>query len=319
MALPSFSVRRFRRADAPYYARWLAEEFREEQQVVGFRPEGMKDLIDRAYRLDVRLLLGLFRLARRPIFRLFIAEQQGTPVGMAFLGFGKRAGYIASVVTSPEMRGRGVATAIMGAAHAELRRFGRPYSVLDVLLSNEGARRLYRKLGYEPIRESRVWVGAETADPAPLESEWIRELERSDLRPLLELAKAETPPAVQESTPVNRLTFARGTGWAAFEGPGSHGWVLLHEGVPSGFLRTTFGRLSPVGHLSAPLFGPKLGEAERLAALRYASSWLGRQGARGIVCELPEDLPVARATVVAAGFTPAYGQEQLRCSLAAHR
>ncbi|MCI4363251.1 MAG: GNAT family N-acetyltransferase, partial [Thermoplasmata archaeon] len=188
MDASALRIRPFRRADTPYYARWLAEEFLEEQRVVGFRPEGMRDLVDRAYRIDVRLLLGLLRLVRRPIFRLLIAEQAGTPVGMAFLGFGKRAGYIASVVTSPAMRGRGVATAIMDAAHAELRRFGRPYAVLDVLLSNSGARRLYRKLGYEPIRESRVWVGAESADPTPLESERIRELERSDLPRLIALA-----------------------------------------------------------------------------------------------------------------------------------
>ncbi|MCI4363879.1 MAG: hypothetical protein L3K13_06230, partial [Thermoplasmata archaeon] len=176
---------------------------------------------------------------------------------------------------------------------------------------------LYRKLGYEPIRESRVWVGAESADPTPLESERIRELERSDLPRLIALAKAEVPAPVQEATPVDRLTFARGTGWAAFEGPGSHGWVILHDGALSGFLRTTYGRLSPVGHLSAPLFGPALAEEERAAAVRYACSWLGRQGAHGVVCELPEDLPVARSALEAAGFTPAYGQEQLRCTLAA--
>jgi ribosomal protein S18 acetylase RimI-like enzyme len=191
-----FRVRAFRRADTPYYARWLGEEFREEQRVVGFRPDGMRDLLDRAYRLDVRFLLGLLRLARRPIFRLFIAEREGTPIGMAFLGFGKRSGYIASVVTAPAMRGRGVATAIVEAAHADLRTFGRPYAVLDVLLSNTDARRLYRKLGYAPVRESQLWTGTESLDPAPLNAEGIREVERADLPALISLARAEVPPRV---------------------------------------------------------------------------------------------------------------------------
>ncbi|MCI4341935.1 MAG: GNAT family N-acetyltransferase [Thermoplasmata archaeon] len=315
VAVPELQVRAFRRRDSPSYSRWLMEEFPEERETVGYRAESMERLIGRAYRPEVRFLLGLLRWFGRPIFSLYFAEWNGQPAGMAFLGFGERSGFIASVVTDPAYRGRGVASAILARAHADLRRFRRRYAVLEVLVRNSGARRLYRKLGYEPIRDLQTYVGAERTEGSSVGSTRIRPWRRDDLPALIRLGERSTPPKVKEAIPVGRSTFALPTGWAAFEGSGSAGWVIERAAAPAGFFRTTFGQLSPVGHLSAPVFGEELGESERRDAVRHAANTLGRQGAKRVICELPEDLLDARTTLLSEGFQPAYGSEQMRYAI----
>jgi ribosomal protein S18 acetylase RimI-like enzyme len=313
--MPSVKVRAFRRSDAAAYSRWLVEEFPRERDTVRYTAQSMQSLIDRTYAPSIQFIVKFLRLFRIPIYNLYFAEWEGEPAGMAFLGYGKRSGYIASVVTDPKFRGRGVATAILARAHADLRRFGRRFVILEVLLENEGARRLYRRLGYAPVRTGQTFLGPERTDPESLAVPRIRPFRKNDVPALTAIATSLTPAAVREAQPIGRSTFAQATGWAAFEGRGSAGWVIEADGAPAGFFRTTYGVLSPVGHLSSPLFGPKLGEEDRRVAIRFAAATLGRQGAHQVVCEVPDDQPEARRAVEAEGFHPAYGSEVLRLTL----
>jgi ribosomal protein S18 acetylase RimI-like enzyme len=100
----------------------------------------------RAVRLDARALrrgLGVVRgtlawLAMRPSFH-------------AALPYPPTTGYVECVATAPEARGRGVASALMERIHAL------PFDdfVLEVTDVNDGARRLYERLGYHELRRKR--------------------------------------------------------------------------------------------------------------------------------------------------------------------
>lgn len=308
-------VRAFRRSDGPQYARWLMEEFPQERDTVGYTAASLEALIARAYAPGIQFLLRFLRLFRVPIFDLYLAEIGGHAAGTAFLGYGKRAGYVASVVTEPRFRGRGVASALLARAHHDLWRFGRRFVVLEVLLDNAGARRLYRKMGYAPVRTLQTYLGPARSDPGSGQTPRIRALRTTDVGPLSVIATELTPPAVREAQPIGKPTFTQATGWAAFEGKGSAAWVVESGGAPAGFFRTTFGALSPVGHLSTPLFGPQLSAEERGGAIRFALATLGRQGARKVVCEVPDDHAAARQAIETEGFRPAYGSEMLRRTL----
>ncbi|HEV2449507.1 MAG TPA: GNAT family N-acetyltransferase [Thermoplasmata archaeon] len=308
-------VRAFRRSDGPHYARWLMDEFPTERDTVRYTTASLQNLIERAYAPGIQFVVRFLRLFRVPIYDLYLAEVAGQAAGTAFLGYGKRAGYIASVVTDPQFRGRGVASAILARAHADLRRFGRRFVVLEVLLENEGARRLYRKLGYTQVRTLQTYLGPERSDEESTRVPSIRALRPSDVGALSAIAEAATPAPVREAQPIGKSTFTQATGWAAFEGKGSAGWVIESGDAPAGFFRTTFGSLSPVGHLSSPLFGSQVTPEERSRAVRFAVATLGRQGARQVVCELPDDHAAARQAIESEGFRPAYGSEMLRLTL----
>ncbi|ACZ31771.1 GCN5-related N-acetyltransferase [Xylanimonas cellulosilytica DSM 15894] len=67
------------------------------------------------------------------------------------LPYPETTGYVECVATAPAARGRGVATALMEHLH------GLPYDefVLEVTDVNDGARRLYERLGYRELRRKR--------------------------------------------------------------------------------------------------------------------------------------------------------------------
>lgn len=56
--------------------------------------------------------------------------------------------HINNVAILPELRGRGIGTALMQHVVAEARRLGAKRATLEVRASNEGARKLYERLGF---------------------------------------------------------------------------------------------------------------------------------------------------------------------------
>ncbi|WP_298820633.1 GNAT family N-acetyltransferase [Chloroflexus sp.] len=64
---------------------------------------------------------------------------------------------IHSVVVDPAARGQGAGFALMMALEAAIRQYGLPRARLQVLASNTGAQRLYRRLGYREIWRLTGW------------------------------------------------------------------------------------------------------------------------------------------------------------------
>ena len=63
-----------------------------------------------------------------------------------------RRGLVENLYVVPDHRGEGVGTSLLESAEARLRERGCDVLFLEMLTANEGARRFYRRAGYEPHR-----------------------------------------------------------------------------------------------------------------------------------------------------------------------
>ncbi|MXV61421.1 ribosomal protein S18-alanine N-acetyltransferase [Natronorubrum sp. JWXQ-INN-674] len=66
--------------------------------------------------------------------------------------FGRQLGHIKDIAVHPDHRGTGIGSALLSRAIAVLTARGADSVKLEVRRSNEGAKRLYRKFGFEPLR-----------------------------------------------------------------------------------------------------------------------------------------------------------------------
>jgi GNAT superfamily N-acetyltransferase len=104
----------------------------------------------------------------RPRFLGLLAETGGIPVGMATLVeryYPAWAGplfALDSVFVTPEHRGRGVGKALLAGVAAEALRRGTTFLELTVRTKNP-ARRLYERVGFEPVRGAMMYVLAGNA------------------------------------------------------------------------------------------------------------------------------------------------------------
>lgn len=101
-----------------------------------------------AYRLaDLRRGFGLAGALRRlPAARVFDLFRHRPAPGEA---------YVAQVAVGEGARGLGVGSALLEAAFAKAREAGKAIISLDVVDTNEGARRLYERLGFKVVKEWR--------------------------------------------------------------------------------------------------------------------------------------------------------------------
>jgi GNAT superfamily N-acetyltransferase len=97
----------------------------------------------------VDLVLPLHRLGNDGEY--LVAWDDAAPVGHAFIAWsGTELGLpeIQDVYVLPERRGQGVGTALTGAAEQAAASRGHARCSIGVGVANEGARRLYERLGY---------------------------------------------------------------------------------------------------------------------------------------------------------------------------
>jgi len=66
--------------------------------------------------------------------------------------------YVSNVAVRPEFRGQGIGSLLLERARAEAAEAGAAWIVLDVETDNEGARRLYERLGFSRRSETRPLV-----------------------------------------------------------------------------------------------------------------------------------------------------------------
>jgi ribosomal protein S18 acetylase RimI-like enzyme len=87
----------------------------------------------------------------------FVAIVDGIVVGTVMGGYDGHRGWIYSLAVSPQVRLRGIGTALVQHVEQELARCGCPKINLQVLPSNAGTVEFYGKLGYAV--EERVSMG----------------------------------------------------------------------------------------------------------------------------------------------------------------
>lgn len=96
---------------------------------------------------------ALLAALRMPGPERYAAEQDGGFAGFLVLNLqGAFAGYLQTIAVAAPFRGRGVGTALVGFAEARIFR-DHPNVFLCVSSFNEGARRLYERLGYRRVGE----------------------------------------------------------------------------------------------------------------------------------------------------------------------
>jgi ribosomal protein S18 acetylase RimI-like enzyme len=96
----------------------------------------------------------------------FVAVLDGAVVGTVMGGYDGHRGWIYSLAVRPEVRRRGIGTALMRHVERELTRLGCPKVNLQVLASNVATVEFYRRLGYTV--EERVSMG-KLLEPGPAE------------------------------------------------------------------------------------------------------------------------------------------------------
>jgi ribosomal protein S18 acetylase RimI-like enzyme len=110
-----------------------------------------------------------------------VALREGEPAGVALLGIRGDTGWIGGMGVVAGVRRGGVGTALMEAVLAEARAAGVRVVGLEVLEPNDGAIRLYERLGFRRVRMLEVWSlaaaahasEARAADPESAHA-WIR-------------------------------------------------------------------------------------------------------------------------------------------------
>ncbi len=104
---------------------------------------------------------------------LFVAEEDDALLGHASLAplfpaaGGQTALFIKDVFVSDKARGRGIGEGLVRACAAEAKKRGAPRLELTVDMTNEGAMRLYKRLGARDTEKTYLrWDGASLSDLA---------------------------------------------------------------------------------------------------------------------------------------------------------
>ncbi len=304
-------LRGIRRSDVPGFTRLLLENFPEEGRLLGFRPEPLARVVSKLFRPDLRFLLGLLRLLRRPVFDLLIVEAENTVAASAILTFGPKSGYISSVVTDPAFRRRGYATRVVRALAERAARAGRPYVVLDVLDGNAPARALYAREGYATLRHVRYYAAPVATPAATGGATGIRPLRRRDLDRLAELANDLLPPPVRGVLPVGPNDLALSPLVSVGLSSESEAFVLDDGRGPRGFVRATVAETMEAAHLTQPILAGDVTPDEARALVTTALSWLASKGASRVLAEVPEANAAGAAVLTALGFSEVLGVDTL--------
>jgi ribosomal protein S18 acetylase RimI-like enzyme len=107
-----------------------------------------------------------------PRARFDIIEHAGQPIGRIVVDRPGNMVHIIDQAIIPELRGRGIGTAVMRSLMDEAGAAGLPVR-LEVASSNDPSMRLYLRLGFVPIQSVALYIGLEwtsashRAEPKP--------------------------------------------------------------------------------------------------------------------------------------------------------
>jgi ribosomal protein S18 acetylase RimI-like enzyme len=282
----------------------LRTQFPAEEAVLGTRPEGFARVVHRVFRWDARLLLGLLRRFGRPVFRFYVAEEDGAVAATTLVTFGKETGYVSMVVVDPAYRHRGFARGLLEAARQATVARGKPYLALDVLATNEPARRLYESLGYRPLRSATYYVHDRPADLSrdARTVRGLRAFRKEDAGPLAEVARQEKPAEVEAVLPTTSREIL-GSAWAArvFE-LAQAAWVIDEGAGPIGWVSASVPLATEAGHVAAPILGPSVAPETAQALVETAGAWCAEHRAPRLTVVVPTENRRGRAAVEAVGF-----------------
>lgn len=300
-------IRELRASDAETLLKLMVEEFPEENRIIGFRPEGVRAIVQRLFRWDARIFLGLLRLVGRAAFHLYVIVDGDRVVGTTLLSFTPPTGYLSMVVVDPAYRGRGYARQLIEKARTTSAKRGRPYVALDVLEQNAPARRLYETSGYRPLRTVAYLVRPDVAGAAPPSAPppFVRPFRSADARPLAALAQRLAPPEVDRVLPIRPQNLLGGDSVDRMLGNTAASFVIDRGRGPEGHVAAVTSPATDAAHLSTPILGDGVAPEAAAALLATAHRWLVGRGPARVVTMVPEYLPRTRAALEEAGYREA--------------
>ncbi|MGA7860536.1 MAG: GNAT family N-acetyltransferase [Thermoplasmata archaeon] len=311
------TVREYRRGDWVGVAALWQRNPLKEMPLLGLDPDAMGGVLRKTEGLGVRFALGLARLFGRPIFIVLVADVGGQVMGTTLLNFTPETAYVSQVVVDTSVRRQGHAQAMLRACDDLCRKYHRPYVVLDVLSQNDPAIRLYKRWGYQPLRD-QVWLartlGPEAPLPAPGDTTRVRPFTTNDGPRLAELDNALMSPEVRKILPRHRGDFHVPRTVRRNLESDMEAWVAEINGRPVGFLRSTVSRLMQAANLSSPLFGGDVPAPVARDLLLTALRWAESQKAPRVLTEVPEHQWRMRPLLDSLGFV-----EQFRLHTLVHR
>jgi len=103
---------------------------------------------------------GIFRDCMGAGYSCYVLEKNADIVAYAVMSVGAKEAHILNICVSPDMRGEGCGYALMDKLIALARQLHADMMFLEVRPSNEAARRLYDKLGFNEIGTRRNYYPA---------------------------------------------------------------------------------------------------------------------------------------------------------------
>lgn len=308
-------IRDFRVSDGPRLYDLLRTNFPEEEAAYGTRPDSWKEVVRRAYRPHLRLVVALARLVRRPIFRFFVVEEEGQIVATTLLSFAPKMGYLSAVMVAAPFRRRGYARQLLDRCHQEIAAFHRPNAVLDVLTQNAPARALYDSYGYRLLRTSTLYLrtiapGPPAESPHP-DGATVRAYESRDHRVLAALAEAAVPAEVARILPPAGRRLDASPSIDRILQSKTESWVLEEQGQPTAWVSATTSTFMEAAGLATPIVSPSASLNGVRAMLSTAVLWCRTQGASRVICRVPKDHPQGIEAVTVAGLTPSLSFDTL--------
>lgn len=160
-ALGMLHLRPERDEDAPFRFKLFCESRPAEFALLQLDPAGFEQLM----RFQFHAQTVTYR-ANFPDARFDIIERDRAPIGRIVVNRPGTMLHIVDQAIVPELRNRGLGTAIMKALMDEATGNGLPVR-LKVASTNDPSMRLYRRLGFVPIRTEPLSIEMEWRAPAP--------------------------------------------------------------------------------------------------------------------------------------------------------
>jgi ribosomal protein S18 acetylase RimI-like enzyme len=183
-----------------------------------------------------------------------VAVRDGERVGLANLALRGREAWIGGIGIAASARRQGLGEQLMNAVHEEARARGVATVWLEVIEQNEGAFKLYEKLGYVVTRDVEVWALPD-AEGVPVAAE----VPVAEAQERIRALRVEHEPWQRADGTIANLAdaaaVATGSGAAIFRESNGRVGVLQIAGDEQALLESLRTR-GPVNMLNAPAGGP---------------------------------------------------------------
>lgn len=241
-------------------------------------------------------MIECFDIQRSASRVLFEADQA---VAFALLGMRGSRGWIGGLGVPPAHRRRGLGDLAMKSVIEVARQYGLERIGLEVLVQNEPAIALYRRLGFETVRRVEVWSAAAEPLLPTSTGETVRPVDWTVASDWIASQRRHPEPWQRETETLARL--------AALP-PGLRGWMLGPEASPEAACVSR----EALARASILQFAVASAASETAAAAVFATVVAGCTSLRWL--NVPEDEP-ALALIRSAGGTLEAAQWEMQLSL----